>query len=504
MIVCANTSAYAQKIASYEEASASAMGANRAGRRRGNVNSLLWWGCLAATLWLAAERALGARVVDPWRCDRPELTLYPPALAEAPEPAESMRVPASFPSRVVTGPTSNYVEPAASNGAAAALVWGGMPAARWLAGGLALFWLPIVAGQSDPQTQLDTLRDRLKVPALALAELRNGKARIWTTGVRRLGSPTPVRASDAFHLGSCAKSMTAAVIAIAVERGELNWCDKVVEVLGSRVGTVHPSLKNLNLGMLTAHHSGLGVTVEDLDDHNFYWDSYSASGTSRALRLQVAKRLLRLPAASVPGSTFAYSNANYLLAASMLEATTGHTWDSLIQTRLFQPLGMSGCGLGAAADPSVQPPNAPWPHELAVNGSIESLAADAYHDLPAYYRPAGGVHCPLDDWAKYVQWFMDGQRVNATSRLLTPQSFAVLAHALPDNSYTYGAWVPTTRRWAKGTVLTHGGSNLMNYATAWLAPEDNVAYLAATNVGGDPGYYAVNDAVSGRLDFTSG
>ena len=46
-------------------------------------------------------------------------------------------------------------------------------------------------------------------------------------------------------------------------------------------------------------------------------------------------------------------------------------------------------------------------------------------------------------------------------------------------------WGIAQRDWAGGTVLTHAGSNGMNYSVVWVAPEKNFAVLAATNYGGD-------------------
>ena len=46
-------------------------------------------------------------------------------------------------------------------------------------------------------------------------------------------------------------------------------------------------------------------------------------------------------------------------------------------------------------------------------------------------------------------------------------------------------WKLCERSWGGGRVLTHDGTNTMNYAIAWVAPEKNFAVLVATNRGGD-------------------
>jgi hypothetical protein len=54
------------------------------------------------------------------------------------------------------------------------------------------------------------------------------------------------------------------------------------------------------------------------------------------------------------------------------------------------------------------------------------------------------------------------------------------------------------RGWSKGPVLSHSGSNTMNYATAWIAPSEGIAYLTVTNNGGNKAAGAL-DAVTSAL-----
>jgi len=50
------------------------------------------------------------------------------------------------------------------------------------------------------------------------------------------------------------------------------------------------------------------------------------------------------------------------------------------------------------------------------------------------------------------------------------------------------------RAWARGRTLTHRGSNGLWYAVIWIAPLRNVAFLAATNCGGEEGLRACGAA----------
>lgn len=71
---------------------------------------------------------------------------------------------------------------------------------------------------------------------------------------------------------------------------------------------------------------------------------------------------------------------------------------------------------------------------------------------------------------------------NGQAGLLEPETFKIL-HT-PDFKGAYaGGWRITHRQWAGGKVLTHTGTNNMNFAVVWMAPKKNFAVLVASNQG---------------------
>jgi CubicO group peptidase (beta-lactamase class C family) len=99
-------------------------------------------------------------------------------------------------------------------------------------------------------------------------------------------------------------------------------------------------------------------------------------------------------------------------------------------------------------------------------------------DNPLLLAPAGGVYLSLSDWARF-----------AAARLKqkhTPEF---------EGSYAGGWIVVKGQPWAGGIALTHAGSNTMNFALAWLAPERRFAALIATNAYKKGIEKAANDAV---------
>jgi hypothetical protein len=102
--------------------------------------------------------------------------------------------------------------------------------------------------------------------------------------------------------------------------------------------------------------------------------------------------------------------------------------------------------------------------------------------------PEGGVHCPMADWSKFAMLHLAGAR--GEDRLLGAETFRRL-HT-PAEGFDYaGGWVVRGR----DRVLTHDGSNTMWYARVQIHTREDVAFLVATNRGGDDAKAAVGEAV---------
>src|SRR5690606_26888796 len=90
----------------------------------------------------------------------------------------------------------------------------------------ALAFAPLLAcaAPTDISAELAELHDSRQVPALAAAVVMNGKiVALGVSGVRKFGTDKAATIDDRFHLGSCAKSMTASVAAMLVREQKIDW-----------------------------------------------------------------------------------------------------------------------------------------------------------------------------------------------------------------------------------------------------------------------------------------
>jgi len=313
-------------------------------------------------------------------------------------------------------------------------------------------------------TALDDAFSESGAPALAGMVLgMEGPHWMGARGVRRFGGADAATIHDRWHLGSNTKAMTAALYGRLVDRGDADW--------GSTMPALLPELamdaawQDVTINALVAHEAGLS----DETAMGEVWLG-TARGDSRSLPAQrqaLAQAFLSVPPAGTPG-IFNYANGSYVLIGTVIEKITGQAWEDVIRAELFRPLGITTGGYGAPKDAQ------PWGH---VQGSAIDPDGPG-SDNPLALGPAGTVHMSLEDYGRFLGVFL-----NDTSGWLAPRTRARLMQPFGSGSSGYaGGWIITPDQpWAKGSALTHDGSNTLWYASAWVAPVIGRAFVAVSN-----------------------
>lgn len=372
-----------------------------------------------------------------------------------------------------------------------------------LVGGLSRAMEPRPAGPAAPAERrpnrseplnslLEPIRRRYDLPALAAAVIRGGEpAGIGAVGVRKAGDPIPVRAEDAFHLGSDTKAMTATLLARLIERGKLTWDTSLAQGLPDLAGEMDPAWRPVTLLQLLENRGGFpnetappGKTLVDL---------HQLPGTRREQRTAYLRMILKQKPKAKPGAEFIYSNAGYTAAGAIAERAEGTEWEALMRREIFQPLGMTTAGFGAPGRPDRV--DQPWGH-LFRSGIRVPVPPGPLSDNPPLIGPAGTVHCSVGDWAKFVAAHVRGAR--GDGGLLKAATFRKLHTPAFGGDYACG-WLTAERAWGGGTVLTHAGSNTLSYCVAWLAPRRDFAVLACTNQGNDAAARACDDTAAALI-----
>jgi D-alanyl-D-alanine carboxypeptidase len=227
-------------------------------------------------------------------------------------------------------------------------------------------------------------------------------------GSADLATARAMTPDTAFALASVSKTYTAAVVLQLVGEGRL--------ALDQAVAPLLPAFKldpRITVRMLLDHTSGLpDYFLNPKIDRPLQAKPAAAWTALRAWRYVPSKR-------PVPGTTWRYSNSNYLLLGELVNAVTGHPLATEVRTRLLGPLGLTtawyqvaekaraegATGYRRVAKPGggsryvpVAPPSTVMPFRSVVTaaggaGSIAATAMDAALWMRAF---AGGDVLPPD------------------------------------------------------------------------------------------------------------
>lgn len=361
------------------------------------------------------------------------------------------------------------------------------------------------AREQSLNADLAPIRTNHGLPALAAAVVVKGTiVAAGAVGTRVYGMDIPVTTEDRFHLGSDTKAMTATLAGMMVDEGKLRWDSTIGEVLGADIPDLDPAFAAIRLDQLLSHSSGIPSDNDAIVKLYFSADIYDY--TLPAFRQRLIGEWGSRNAPKVPeGSPFQYSNLGYVAVGAMIEKVAGEPWDSLIQRRIFKPLGLKSAGLGPQATFGLY--DAPVGHQVE-KGKITPMPWGPGADGPAAIGPAGIAHMSIRDFARWAAWnAAEGRR---GPRLVKPETLKyihtahvktpVIEKPKPGTPKTgeYGfGWGIIAFDWTGTPVLTHNGSNSMNYATIFVQPELDLAIVAASNFPGEIADAAMLETIEG-------
>jgi CubicO group peptidase (beta-lactamase class C family) len=357
---------------------------------------------------------------------------------------------------------------------------------------LSLVFLISAGAHADPalqdflSTSLDAARASSQVPAIAAVVQINGKVEARAaTGVRDASSAEPIGADDRWHLGSDTKAMTATLIARLADRGILGFDETLAQVFPGIAARMDPALSQVTIKQLLSHTSGLAPLGSEREMTEFLAVLTRAKGM-RAQRAAVAVHYLTRPPASKAGE-FAYSNLGYTIAGAAAEARTGYTWEELIESEVWEPLGIKHAGFGPPGKSSRvdQPRGHEW-----TGGKWGAVAPGATgSDNPPAIGPAGTINMALGDWLLFVQDQLDG--LHGRGKLLKPATYKLLQTPVTKN-YALGWGVLRDKNGAI-SMLTHMGSNGRWVSDVRIYPRRDIVVLSVMNAGGATAESAARD-----------
>lgn len=273
-------------------------------------------------------------------------------------------------------------------------------------------------------------------------------------GQRRSDKPDLVTPQDLWHIGSVTKSMTATLLAILQDEGQLSLTETLTALLPSM--PMHDAWREVTLLSLLNHTSGLPA--------NFPLSVRTKDPATDALRLsaraELLTQVLAKPPRSKPGSRFNYSNVGYTLAGHCAEVRAQQPFQPLLRERVWRPLGMYSAGFG--------PPAEPLGHRTLWRWRFPQDPSQGQVDNTSIIDPAGCTHMSIQDLLAFG------------SAHLTDRWPELRAPAL--EHYACG-WVVHSPQPRAYPLVWHDGSNTLWYSLLVLAPEQQKVLAFATNDG---------------------
>ena len=353
---------------------------------------------------------------------------------------------------------------------------------------------PALAQPLDLGPTLAQSCEKYKIPAMAAAAVRDGA--LWgigAAGVRQSGQAAKVGPNDRWYIGSCGRAMTAILAGVLVDQGKITWDSTVADVLPEVAQTAREEYRTVTLAQLLRNRSGL--PADPGADSPIWKLIRSAKGPMVERRITVAKIALRQEPAGSADAHRRDSALGYVVAGAMLEAAGGAAFEDLVRERVFSPLGMESAGFGPPGTPGVL--DEPVGHAAGLAGWLRPLPPNDPSYDPPVMAPAGTVHCSIGDWAKFAQFNLRGARAEP-GLLISPESFKMIQTDMVRRNRAAMGWSVAARAWAGGALLVHEEEGPW-YASIWVCPKANVAYVVATNRGDQDGALAGNEALGAMI-----
>jgi CubicO group peptidase (beta-lactamase class C family) len=316
---------------------------------------------------------------------------------------------------------------------------------------------------------LESIRKEHALPGLIAGEFHlDGRLELEAVGFRRADRNDALQIDDPMHLGSCTKSMTATLIGILVDEGQLQFESRLDEIFPEDPLVTESEWKDTTVDQLLRHTSGAPA--------NPPWDQFTdGSQDVVQLRQGILHWMVQQRRKPEAVGKFEYSNLGYCVLGHILEKRRGTAWETEIRERLFEPLGMTSAGFGPPSQSRAE--TTPVGHVSALGWKV---VLDT--DNPPALGPAGTVHASMEDWAKYLRVHLMDDPSTAGVLPIRAATLARLQTPREGESYAAG-WVCGDRDWAGGRILMHNGSNTVWYCVVFLAPEQKRGVFAASNLG---------------------
>ena len=332
------------------------------------------------------------------------------------------------------------------------------------------------------------------VPGIAVAIVKDDKViHSKGYGVRSLNTRQKTDANTLFAIASNSKAFTAAALGILIDEKKLTWDDRVIDHI-PEFRLYNPYVtEEFTIKDLLTHRSGLGLGAGDL----MIWP-----GLNDFTITDIIHNLRYLKPVSGFRTKYDYDNLLYIVAGEVVARVSGMSWEDFIETRIMQPLKMTGSAASYSRlkdKSNVIDPHAP------VNGVVQVIDRD--FNFNEVGNAAGGIYSNITDLCRWIIMQMNNGKYGdgLNSQLFTekvheemwsPHTIIPVRSSTVYNTHFAGyglGWNLSDVKGYKQVGHTGGLAGIVTQVT--LIPEMKLGIIVLTNQQSGEAFTAITNTI---------
>lgn len=360
---------------------------------------------------------------------------------------------------------------------------------------LLLLFIPLlVAAQNNNAVVPSFVKDSLDnyvntaltqwhIPGVSVCIVKDGKVVMMKGyGVTEINGNDKVDENTLFMIGSNSKAFTATILAMLDAEKKLSLDDKATKWLPAFKMKDEWVTKEVTVRDLLCHRLGM-MTFQG--DFMFFDTDLSTD--------DILKKFARLTPVYSFRSTWGYTNAAFLAGGLIAGNAANSTWQELVRTRIFQPLGMTRSL--ALSKEIINAGNKATAHTME-NDHLIKIPYGQLDNL----APAGAISSSVNDMSKWVTMLLDNGKfegktivpASAIQQTRTPNSIMGNGGVAFNTGHfsLYGlGWM--LQEYGGKKIVSHTGGVNGFVTSVTLIPEEKLGIVVLTNTDANAFYEAL-------------
>ncbi len=351
---------------------------------------------------------------------------------------------------------------------------------------------------SELPTALDAIekaveekRRSLNVPGAALVIVKDDEVILKKGfGLRDVEAGLPVTPETLFAIGSCTKTFTAMAAVISADEGKLSLNDSPKKFLPYFTMRDPEANAQVTLIDLLSHRTGLKAYDND--------EAWQGNGSGRQ---RSREEVIRIGMQAKPNARFRekgqYNNIMYIAAGEAIAKAQHSSWEEVVTTRIFNPLGMTASNLSSSVTQQSEDFSWGYLNQGKERGKFANRDSSA---------AAGAINSNAKDLGQWLRMLLGRGSIDG-KRIVSEKGFQDMLDELVKVDQGKGAWAYYGLglfrfNYPGPPTYGHAGGIDGYNALFMFMPDLNLGIAVLTNVAGEAGptlYYATAAIVLNNL-----